>query len=255
MFQLPEATVALRPRIALTVVLVTVLALLGGCMGPSRSNWRAGSRGLPFEAWVTIVQDSSGAIQPQVGVSVPYRSLVFHRDQDLYRSGLQVTVIARRDGKQVGGGVATSEVAIDQTVDRRGDRTLEVRAPVRLRGQAEVALDVLAEVPGTARRWRRQLALDPGMLSAAPLLIGDVQTNLTPGRDGRQVLTAAHDTLRLVIDVLRPVRAPVWPTGGVDLVASIRGPVRDDRRQWRQIPRLLLQRPGRLLGLVLPWIW
>jgi len=213
---------------------LAVLLLAAACGGPGATSWRYGDSSLPLEAWVTAAQDSTGALVPTVSISIPYRSLVFHRQKETYGSTLQVTVTAMRGDMQAGGGVAAATVSLDALPEPRSERTLQVRAPIRVRGLEPVQLEVEARVVGTTRHWHRILLMTPGTLAAAPMIITGVTTELDVGRSDRLLLEAAADSLRLAVDLLRPREAPDWPAEGLLLVSEVSGPALDKVRRLRQ---------------------
>ncbi len=193
--------------------------LAAGCAPPAPYLDPARNR-LPLDAWVSVAQDSTGAVSPGVRVSAPYRSLVFHREGDAYRARLEVAVVARRDGVQCGGGVAAADVAVPTYAETRGSRELVVTAPLLIRGEQPVALDVTVSAGGAARRWLRRLSVSPGSFRLMPVWIVDVAPSAPSVDEGYRELAADADSLVLAVSVVRRRDAAVWPRGGLAVVAQ-----------------------------------
>jgi len=218
-------------RLILAAGLCLVAANLAGCSARRSAANDPSSSQQPLDAWVTILQDSTGAVRPHVRVGVPYHSLVFHREDDRYRSGLEVLVLAWRDGQQVGGGVAQATVHVDEYPATRGHTRLEVGAPLLIRGEQPVDLEVLISVPATARLWKRKLSYQPRTLTVMPLWIARVQTNLPVDPDGSALLSSAVDSVGF--DVLVRRHGNDWPTAGLDLVSEVTSPALENPRHRR----------------------
>jgi GWxTD domain-containing protein len=78
---------------------------------------------------------------------------------------------------------------------------------------------VVANVPGTVRSWRRELALAPRTLRAAPLLVAD--TRVGPGAAPDTLLLADETTtLTLGVGLIRPAAAS-WPDEGVGVRVEV----------------------------------
>lgn len=229
------------------------LALVVACGGPvERGGWGRDAPPGVLDAWVTVSHDDHEGVVPVVGVSLPYRSLVFHRQNGAYRSTLRVTVTAWRGNLQVGGGVSDIEITADSEAQRGGDRPATVMTPIHIRGGEPVRLDVVVMIPGTVRRWERRLALHSHALETAPVLITSLATSAIPDEGGRLLLPATADTLRLQVGLLRTLRGVSWPAGGVDLVSEASGASLENvRRLRRSVPSDLA--PGDSLCLALAW--
>lgn len=213
-----RSTDARRARALLLFVGVLLagvsLTAVVGCGGGRTSRWGAGDDG-PLQAWVAVHPDSAGVLAPVVEARVPYRALVFSRRDGVFASRLQVVVTAWRDGRQVGGGVGVAMARVAGADAARAERALDVTVPLQLRGDEDARLEVVANVPGTVRSWRRELALAPRTLRAAPLLVADTRAGVGATAD---TLLLDADTARLTLDVglVRPAAAS-WPAGGVAL--------------------------------------
>ncbi len=207
--------------------------LLGGCGGKAGAWLDARRDHAALAAWVTMSQDSTGAVRPLVVVSVPHAQLVFRRDGDVYAAGLEARVVAWRGEQQVGGGVARTAVQLEHYAATRTQMPLEVAVPLHVRGEEPVELAVTAQALATTRVWRRALAFAPRAVAAMPIWIADLRTDLEPAPDGALMVPAAADSVRLAV-VLRPrPDDPAWPEGGVDLVSEVTGAALAQPRRLR----------------------
>lgn len=190
-----------------------------------------------LNAWVTLSQDSSGAVQPLVSVSVPHGQLVFRREAGLFTAHLEVRVLAWRGSTQVGGGVARGTVSLEHDTATRTSTPLEVTVPLQVRGEEAVRLEVTAQVVGTTRSWRRELAYLPQTLTALPLWIAALHTNLAETATGELLVKADIDSIRLSAVLRRQSNGPGWPAGGIDLVGEIsESAATEPRRQRLPVP-------------------
>ena len=208
---------------ALLLVALTLAAAfpLVGC-GPAPAG-RYGPTGTryPLEAWVTVAQDATGALQPQVRVSVPYHSLVFHRQGHRFHSGFEVQVVARRDGDQVGGGVGRVRVDLATFAETETEATLTTSAPLQIRGNQTVALEVTVSVLESSRTWWRDLRFSPHSLAAMPIWIVAVNTGLPTASTGDGLMLADTDSLRLEVTLQRRPEVTIWPQDELNLVSKV----------------------------------
>ncbi len=213
-------------------LLTTMLAACGPAPSLS-SDPLQGGRGL--EAWVSVTQDSTGAIQPGVTVSLPYRSLIFREDprRGGLVSGLDLQVVALRGDQQVGGGVAAREVRVADHPDAGARTELVLTAPLRIRGTAPVDLEVRARVQATRRVWTRRLGFAPASLAAMPVWITAVETGLPPADSGGRLLTSATAGLDLAVTLQRQLDGPPWPEAGIELISEVAAPALDRPRRRR----------------------
>lgn len=237
-------------RLILAAGLCLLAANLAGCSARRSAANDPSSSQQPLDAWVTILQDSTGAVRPHVRVGVPYHSLVFHREDDRYRSGLEVKVLAWRDGQQVGGGVAQATVHVDEYPATRGNNRLEVGAPLLIRGEQPVDLEVLISVPATARTWERRLNYQPRTLTVMPLWIAQVQTDLPVDPDGSALLSSTVDSVGF--DVLVRRHGNDWPAAGLDLVSQVSSPALENPRHRRSAVKVM---PADMDSLQLVQTW
>jgi GWxTD domain-containing protein len=218
------------PILALGVLLLLLTAGCGGTPYPAQIGQTSRQ---PLDAWVSMHADSVGNIRPHVLVSVPHVALVFQRDQGRYRSVLEVMVVARRQGEQVGGGVGSGEVTVDSDLATRTRTPLQVSAPLRIRGEQPVTLEVTARVRDSSRAWQRWLHHAPRAWTAMPLWIADVGTDLSVDPAGGYQVPALADSVRLDVVLRRPREAVAWPPAGIDLVSELSGPALAQPRQRR----------------------
>ncbi|HOX26752.1 MAG TPA: GWxTD domain-containing protein [Candidatus Krumholzibacteria bacterium] len=243
MVRRPDRRVGLAAALAAGIACVVA----AGCAAPRPGAADPRASDLPLDAWLTMIQDPAGAVRPCVRVAAPYHSLVFARAADGFTSGLEVQVVARRSGTQVGGGVGSSRVVVGDYAATRSTKQLEVAAPLRLRGDEPVTLEVAARVTGTSRVWYRQLAHEPRVLAAMPVWIAAVHTNLEPAANGGHVLAAGADSLRLEIVLQRQPRRREWPAGGLDLVTEVSGPDLERPRRQRSAVAVDVPDPATLV--------
>ena len=152
----------------------------------------------PLQAYLTALPDSSGILQPAVEVSLPRRVLVFYRQDDRITGGLEVAVVAERDGRQVGGAVRTRTLTPANWSETTSDSLLVCAVPLDLPGDQTLDLRVRVRSVGSQRTWQCRLTYRPGQLAALPFLFDTFAWNL--GDDGR--LAADTDSLRMVVTVL-----------------------------------------------------
>jgi len=203
--------------------LALLLSAVAGC-GPGPTPALSGDEDRhPLQAWVTVTQDADGRTRPSVRVTVPYSSLVFQRDDDGFRSIVEVMAVARRGRDQVGGGVAIGEARAESFPASQARTPLAVTVPLTYRGEDPITLDVTARVRDSARAWHRRLAYSPRALAAMPIWISRVTVDLPPAARGGYLVDAAIDTVHLAATLRRLREAPPWPLGGLDLVAEISG--------------------------------
>jgi GWxTD domain-containing protein len=225
-----------RRRRPVTLLLAVTLgaALAAGC-GPTPPLGSDPLRDrLPLEAWVSISQDPEGGVRPGVSVAVPYRSLIFREADGGLVSGLQVQVVALRGEQQVGGGVAEAEVRVRSHAEADADTELVVTAPLRVRGEQPVALQVRARVLASQRTWRRRLDYAPATLAAMPVWIARVETGLPLSERGGRLLESGDQALALTVGLRRREDAAAWPAGGVDLISEVTAPSLESPRRRDQ---------------------
>jgi len=217
------------------ILLVAGLGLAASACGPPPVTLTDPARNrLPLEAWVSVTQDTTGAVRPGVSVAVPYRSLIFRNDERGLVSVLRVQAVALRDGRQVGGGVAAATARVAGTGEAASGRELRLMAPLQVRGTAPVELEVHARVVGTERVWLRRLQFAPGSLAAMPVWIEDVKTDLAVGDEaGARVLPPDAERLALAVRLRRQRGGPDWPPSGIDLVTEVSAASLDAPRQRR----------------------
>jgi len=236
----PDRGGGASPPAALVVIVAAGLAaaVLGGCAAPTPRFGDPRLSQLPLDAWVTMMQAADGTVRPCVRVSAPYQSLVFRRDGDRYASGLEVQVIAWRDGVQAGGGVGSGGASVVEAAATRSGTLLEVAAPLLVRGDEPVLLDVVVRVTETSRVWARQLSFAPRALAAMPLWIEALGTNLEVDPAGERRVPAGADSLHLDVRLRRQPRVRDWPSAGLALVSEVSGPALDQpRRLQTPVPR------------------
>ena len=228
--------------------LLPLLVLLGagGC-APTTAPRFAADRTHPLQAYVTAEPDSTGNLRPLVMVSAPRRSLIFYRSEDRIRGGLDVTVVARRDGGQVGGGAGQSELVLPDWAGADSDSTVRCAVPLLLEGDGPVELLVAARSLGSQRTWQRRLAYDPAQLARLPYDFRTFTWNLA----GDRVLGAGCDTLRCRVEVARigqrrPAGARPDTAAAPRLGLSISGP--DGFRLVREHALLPPATPGGVRG-------
>ena len=198
-------------------------ALGAGCvgMGPGLSPGLIGPSRMPLEAFVSTRVDSTGADHPEVRVAVPHRSLIFRHEDGVYLAEIQVTAVARMDGRRVGGGVGRATARVEGYAATRGPGKLRCRVPLQVRGEGPVELEVAVEVRETSRVWERKFVYRPQAARSVPLYFSTFDWNLdAPGREG-QVLGVGLDSLRVTVGMQRRPGGSDWPSGGLELVARI----------------------------------
>ncbi|MBD3221384.1 GWxTD domain-containing protein [bacterium] len=201
------------------LVAATLGVLLASCGPPPAARW-AGGRDGALRAWVAVDLGADGRLTPRIEASVPHRDLVFRREGEVYRAGLRVTVTAVRDDRQVGGGVGETEVTVASIAATRTDAEASVSVPLQVRGQDPVRLRVRAVVPGTVRRWDRELALAPGTLETAPLMVARAAADAP--RDGAdpRAIGLVDEAVPMRVWLVRPATGADWPADGVDLLGE-----------------------------------
>ena len=171
---------------------------LCACGPPPRLNSPYSDFNNPLQAYLTALPDSSGALQPAVEVSLPRRALVFYRQDGHITGGLEVAVVAERDGRQVGGAVRTRTSTPASWPETTSDSLLVCAVPLDLPGDQSLDLRVRARSVGSQRTWERRLVYRPGQLAALPFLFDTFTWNL--GTEGR--LAADTDSLCVTVTVL-----------------------------------------------------
>jgi len=209
------------PALAWLVGLGLVFSLLSGC-GSDLPRMRGGERS-PLESFVTSRVDSTGRDFPEVHLAVPYRALVFHRESDGFVSELEATVVAFRDGRRVGGGVARVAARVPDFPSTRARQKLSCVVPVAVRGVGPVDLAVTAKVIQTSRLWTKRLRFRPEAARALPLYFCDFGWDGIEGGPPEQSLGIARDSLRVRVRLCLRPKACEPPPGGLDLVAGIGG--------------------------------
>ncbi len=210
-------------RLVLTAAASPVLlAVALGCASSYRES-PSPARRETLDAWIAATPDSLGNVAPVVMISLPHSALVFRRVDGLYVAEVDLTVVARRDDRQVGGGVGSGRAEVDSDAATRGRTPLEIQAPVLVRGAEPATLEVVARARGSTRRWERRLAFAPRSYAAAPLWIGDVSTSLVPAASGGLRVAAEADSVLLHVRLVRPRQGAGWPAGGVELVSEVTG--------------------------------
>ncbi len=203
--------------------LLLLAALLLGGAGPAAAERPPMFIGAP-QIVVAAAVDSLGKEYPVLDVSVPYRALVFRRDDGIWRSGIAVTAVAGRDGRRVGGGVGRAAVSVDGYADTRGDGRVVCRVPLKVRGDGPVELKVVTRVLETVREWRQEMPWTPGRGRGLPWFLAGVDWNLPESLDAPRLLGDGLDTLRVAIDLGRRAGVPAAPA---DLILTVRAPDRD----------------------------
>lgn len=222
-----------RRLVAATVAGLLAAALSAiGCAGGDRERRPGLMRGSPYplQAEISSRVDSSGVLRPVVRVTVPYESLIYVRRGSEYVGGILVQVVARRDDRRVGGGVAQSSLVVaDPEAPGSGELVCDV--PLVIRGEDPVTLAVTATAQRSSRRWFRQLRIEPGNLSRAPLVMTSFAWNLAAfGAGGR--LDRRHDALVVTVGFLarpRAVAAGVPVTLQATVVPAVGGEARSRR--------------------------
>ncbi len=187
------------PAAAAALALLALGLLAPGCGG----GWSGEAGAPPWEASVYARLDSAGTERAVVEVAIPYRSLVFRRGGEGYRSRLLVTVVARQDGRRTAGAVRETTLAVAGHARTRSPRRLRLEVPLPLPSTRPAELEVTASVAGTERSWRRRLEHEPGLASRLPLHLGGLEWNLEPDPALGPVLSAGRDSLRLRVSLGR----------------------------------------------------
>jgi GWxTD domain-containing protein len=211
----------LRPARYSSLVIMLSSILYLGCGTRPVADLEPGSRLGNLDAWVSVSQDSTGAAQPLVVVSAPYRQLVFVKDGDSFTAGLEVRVLAWRDEFPAGGGVARDSVSLEHHAATGSSTRFEVSVPLLVRGDDPVSLEVSAQVLGTTRIWRRFLSYAPKTLVSMPIWISDLDIDMGTSPDGELLSSAGGDSLRLTVALIHQNNGPDWPDGGIDLISEI----------------------------------
>lgn len=210
-----------RRRWPFLALILAIALQLVGCGPAPGGHYDSSRRNFPLDAWVTVAQDATGSLQPYVRVSAPYRSLVFYRAGHRFHSGLEVRVVAVRDGEQVGGGVGRARIDLATFAETGTETVLIAGAPLQIRGDGVVSLEVTASVLESSRTWRRDLSFSPLSLATIPVWIVGVESGLPAAPDGAGLLLADTDSLRLQVTLQRRPEVATWPQAELNLVSEI----------------------------------
>ncbi len=237
-------------HLAVPCLVLASLPLVGCGPAPSAKIDPARNR-LPLDAWVSVLSKDKAEVQSCVRVAAPHRSLIFRRSGESFRSGLEVRVIAWRDGVQVGGGVGEARVTVGDVETTRGETPLEVTVPLVVRGGEPVTLEVAVRVVESSRSWIRELTFSPHALSSLPLWIAAVQAWPAAGPGGDHVVDATVDSLRLHVTLQRRADSDDLPGDGLSLVSEATGETQGDLVLMRQpIPGDLAPGETRIMTMV-----
>lgn len=158
--------------------LLLLLAVTSGALARGRPD----PRPEPLEASLATRYDEAGRPVVTVAVSRPHHRLVFTRDAGgELACELRVTVIAKRDGRQVGGGIRSVRTVVSDFEATRSETPVTCAVPVALPDDARVELEVHAEVVGTSRWWRAVIRYAPGGGGTIPWYFTDFDWNLPGG--------------------------------------------------------------------------
>jgi len=201
---------------ALAVLLLLTAVSVAGARG--RPEPRTG----PLETSLSTRYDEQGHPVVSVTVSRAYRAMVFTRTAaGNFAAELRVTVIARRDGRQVAGAVRSVRAVVSDAEASRTDVRLDCTVPVALDGERPVELDIRAEVVDTSRWWNRKLRYAPGGGGGIPWYFTTFAWNLTT--DGAATLSLAQRVDSLRVDVGLSVRPGDFDSARpTRLVAAVR---------------------------------
>lgn len=199
------------------IVAVTVIVAATLADARPRREPRVG----PLETSLSTRYDEAGRPVVTVTVGQPYRALVFTRGEaGDYASELRVTVIARRDGRQVAGAVRSIRTTSGDAEGTRTETRLTCSVPVPLDDDRPVKLDIRAEVVGTSRWWHRELEYAPGG-GGIPWYFTSFAWNLTNDGAGILSLEQRVDSLRVDVGLgLRPGGAV--GSGATRFIAAVR---------------------------------
>ena len=199
MSPIPSRSDRTRGRTFLAAVLIALLFTAS----TAEARRRADPRPEPLETALATRYDAEGRPVVTVTIAQPHRALVFTRDAEGgFDCELRVTVIVRRDGHQVAGGVHSERVRVADAGATRAETRLSCTVPVTLDADRPVKLDIRAEVVGTSRWWRRELEYAPGGGGAIPWYFTTFAWNLDDGAAGLS-LEQRVDSLRVEVGLGR----------------------------------------------------
>jgi GWxTD domain-containing protein len=209
-------------------------SVMSGC-GPGRPprSLADGPGQSPLQVFVTTQIDSSGNEYPAVEVSLPYKSLVFRREGEFYRTSLTAMVVALHKSDRVGGGVGRAEVQVADYAETKSAARLGCVVPVHLRQVGELELAITVQIGETSRQWQRSVLYKPPAVASLPVLASEYRWNLAATGDWA-VLGIGQDSLRVRITLSPRPATESWPEGDVKLVASVGRVVNDRAREFQR---------------------
>ncbi len=219
----------LRPLL-LAGLLLAGLLLTGGCGGGHPYPVTDGAP--PMTAYILPPSEGATADGPRLRITVPRSDLVFQREGEALSGGLEVTVVAWREGRQVGGAVSRRQLELEDWAATREDSLFTLELPVVLEGRSDVQLEVRARSLGTSRRWVRRIPCPLTAWTPLPLELVDWSWNA----DRQGVLDPEARQLRVNLDLVR--RPPVpWPADGFGVGLRLASPLGPEHRHLRPLDR------------------
>lgn len=206
-------------RFSPLLIWALALLLITGCAGGSRRA--AGDAPGPMTAYILPAAPASNP-GPRLRITVPRSDLVFRREGGVITGGLEVTAVAWRAGRQVGGGVSRASLEVADWDASRQDSLFSLEMPLTLEESTAVDLEVRVRSLGSSRRWVRRIPCPPSAWQ--PLAFTLVAWDWNADASG--VLPTDADSLRLDLTLARQPSVP-WPPEGFGLglrLASSRRP-------------------------------
>lgn len=155
---------------------------------------------------------ADGTAAAVVDVSLPWASLVFTRQGDVFEAALLVSVVAERGGQRVGGGVGRADVTAVSYQQTRNEERLHCSVRVPLEGDEPVRLTLTARAAGTAREWTTTLDFDPGVGSGVPWYFAGFDWNIPDVGRSAGLLDATLDSLDVRVSLLQRPGSRAKPT-------------------------------------------
>lgn len=175
---------------------------------------------LPLDASVATRFRADGGLVAVVHVSVPNRHLVFKREDGVFTSTLQVSVVAEAGGERVGGGFASVTATAADYAATRSDEELLCAVDVPVPPDRRIVLKMTARVAGTSRRWEHELRYDARAAEVVPYHFTGFSWNLEGGSERERVLGGEIDTLAVILTL---AAHPAPRDGGLaDLLLLVR---------------------------------
>lgn len=220
-------TLAGKFRVLLAALFAVVLV---GCLGPApRLDSTAGNT--PLQIFLSSVVDSTGSLRPFVEVAVPRRALVFQSKDGVILGGLEITVTAWRDDRQLNGDVAKNLVTIPDWQAAKSDSLVRCSLSFTLPGREEAMIRVQARSWGTRRSWQRDLVYRPAEWLRLPLAFSRFQWNLADppetgqGCDSLVISLAIKSLAKSGQDVVKARMGLTFTDASGDRVLSLERPL------------------------------